>query len=386
MRSLLTAAPIDVLAVETAPRAGARLGDADDVREVHLPIRPALGRLESTRAHRALGALDIARLASLTQRLTSLASGTRGPQPRAPFSALHAVLHSLDFIAAHRTSLRLGLPLFLSVHDDPSYVLRGRAERAYALSRVGEVWQAAEERFVISPEMGMTMCDRYGERSYVTVTDGLEAVEASPRAGVAGRLTVYFMGAAHLSYEDNFNSLFEALARLRRDGVDARLVTRAGDFGFRVDSRGVPIDSRPWAPQAEVVRDLDDVDVAYMPLPFGPAHAEFVRCSMSTKMVTYLGSGVPILFHGPGDAAAANLLRGADAAVIAASPDPGAIVSALSADRDRMARVAGNAVLLARQQFLLPDIRARFWGPIVEPGTRGAPAFADGPRVTQTRP
>jgi hypothetical protein len=194
------------------------------------------------------------------------------------------------------------------------------------------------------------------------------------------------MGAAHLSYEDNFNSLFEALARLRREGVDARLVTRAGDFGFRVDSRGVPIDSRPWAPQAEVVRDLDDVDVAYMPLPFGPAHAEFVRCSMSTKMVTYLGSGVPILFHGPGDAAAANLLRRADAAVIAESPDPGAIVSALSADRDRMARVAGNALLLARQQFLLPDIRARFWTPIVEQRTRGAPAMADGSRVTQVRP
>jgi len=73
--------------------------------------------------------------------------------------------------------------------------------------------------------------------------------------------------------------------------------------------------------------------------------------------------------------------------VIAASPDPGAIVSALSADSDRLARVTGNALALARQQFLISDIRARFWGPIVELA-HGAPghALADGARVTPTRP
>ena len=377
MRSLLAAAPLSVLAVETGPRRGAQVGDGGDVPEIHLPIRPSLGRLESTRAHRVLGVLDIARLGNLTRRVTRVAGGASGPEPRVPARCLHAVLHSLDFIAAHRTASRLQLPLFLSVHDDPSYVLRGRAERAYALRRVGAVWQTAQERFVISPEMGTTMCSRYGERSYVTVTDGLDTVAPSPPPGVAGRLTVYFMGAAHLSYADNFNVLFEALAHLRADGVDARLVTRAGELGFNVNARGVPIDSRPWAPQAEVERDFDDVDFAYMPLPFGPVHAEFVRCSMSTKMVTYLGSGVPILFHGPEDAAAANLLRRGDAALIAGSPDARTVATALSASSDRRTQVADNALRLARQQFLLSDIRSRFWEPILERVAQ--PVLADPP-------
>ena len=31
----------------------------------------------------------------------------------------------------------------------------------------------------------------------------------------------------------------------------------------------------------------------------GPAYP-FVRFSLSTKLVTYLGSGLPIIYHGPG--------------------------------------------------------------------------------------
>jgi hypothetical protein len=366
MRSLLDASASSVLAVETAARRGGQVGDGGNVPELYLPIRPSLGRVESTRANRVLGVLDIARLENLTRRVMSVARGAAGPQPRVPATCLHAVLHSLDFIAAHRASTRLQLPLFLSVHDDPSYVLRGRAERSYALQRAGEAWQAAQERFVISSEMGITMCARYGERSYVTVTDGLDSVASSPHLPVTGRLTVYFMGAAHLSYAENFNVLFEALSRLRSQGVDAKLITRAGGFAFNVETKGVPVESRPWAPQADVIRDFDDVDVAYMPLPFGPAHAEFVRCSMSTKMVTYLGSGVPILFHGPGDAAAANLLRGSDAALIAGSADADALASVLAANGERQTQVAANALRLAREQFLLSDIRARFWKPITD--------------------
>jgi hypothetical protein len=363
--------------VATAPKLDAELGERADVPEIHLPTRPSFGRIESTRAFRALGVLDLVMLDHLAHRLVRLARGRIGPAPRIPATCLHSVPHTLDFAAVQRVSARLQLPMFLSLHDDPGYALKGRAERPYALRRLGEAWRGAQERFVICEEMGLEMCRRYGERSHVIVTDGLETIAPAPRPGVPGRLSVYFMGAANVSYAENFQCLLEALARRREEGIDARLITRAGHFPFPMSSVDVPIESRPWAPQVDVVRDFDDVDVVYMPLPFASGHAELVRFSMSTKMVSYLGSGVPVLFHGPKVSAAGNLLRQADAALPASSLDVREVAGILAFGRDRGATVAGNALRLARQRFLLSDIRARFWQPILEASER-ADAARDG--------
>jgi len=370
MRSLLSDAPAPVLAVSTSPKRSTQIGGHGDVAEIHLPARRSLGRLEGTRAVRVLGLLDLVSLGYNTHRLARLARGGIGPAPQVPATCLHAVPHSLDFAAVQRVAARLRLPMFLSVHDDPGYVLRGRAERLYALRRLGEAWRSAHQSFVICEEMGLEMCRRYGERPYLVVTDGLETIAPSPRPRIAGRLSVYFMGAANIPYAENFQCLLKALARLRAEGIDAKLITRAGRFPYGLACMGVPIESRPWGPQADVLRDFDDVDVVYLPLPFGPDHAELVRFSMSTKMVTYLGSGVPVLFHGPKASAAGNLLRQADAALVADSLDVRTVAEILAFGADRGSVVAENALRLARQRFLLSDVRARFWQPILDASER----------------
>ncbi len=50
---------------------------------------------------------------------------------------------------------------------------------------------------------------------------------------------------------------------------------------------------------------------------------KFARYSLSTKMVTYAGSGVPILYHGPADSAAYELLNKNNARDFAHQPRPG---------------------------------------------------------------
>src|ERR1039458_1259370 len=215
MSSLLSAAPIPSLAVSTSPTHSLQLGGASDIPEVQVAARPAVGRLERTRATRALGMLDRILLGRLADRLARLATGDGGPLPRVASTALHSVPHSLDFVAVRRVAARLQLPMFLSIHDDPGYALRGRAERGYALRQLGEAWRSARQRFVISEEMGLEMCRRYGERSYVIVTDGLQTVASSAHTRTPGKLSVYFMGAPHIEYAENFQCLLNALVRLR---------------------------------------------------------------------------------------------------------------------------------------------------------------------------
>ena len=121
------------------------------------------------------------------------------------------------------------------------------------------------------------------------------------------------MGSIHLSYEANFNALFQALGYLRESGQEVSLTVRGG-FPFPIRNGDVPVEVRPWGTQADVERDLREADFLYLPLPFEPEHQSFVRYSLATKLVTYLGSGLPIVYHGPKHAAAAELLAEHDAA------------------------------------------------------------------------
>jgi glycosyltransferase involved in cell wall biosynthesis len=368
MGSLLRDAPAPVLAVATCGTLPTEHpADTGDVTEVHLPLRRSFGRLERTRATRVLGALDVLAINGLARRLAAVAADSKAPD--ASTMALHAVPHTLDYVAVHRVAARLDLPLFLSVHDDPRWALHGRVDRRYALRQFARAWRGACGRFVISEEMGTEMCRRYGEHPYVIVTDGLDGVPSSPRPQGRGRMKVYFMGSAHLSFAGNFQYLLEALAQLRDDGVDASLVIR-GDLPFRVNSRNVPIETRPWSPQGFPADDLNGVDMAYLPLPFDRAHEEFVRFSMSTKMVTYLGGGVPILFHGPSHSAAGGLLSRNGAALLAHSLDVRSLVETLRSYDSQGPGVTERALRLARTQFGLSDVRARFWEPILEATAR----------------
>jgi hypothetical protein len=118
----------------------------------------------------------------------------------------------------------------------------------------------------------------------------------------------------------------------------------------------------PFASEAQVRKDMESADLLYMPLPFGEANEKFARYSLSTKMVTYAGSGVPILYHGPAASAAYDLLRKNSAAVLLTTLDPEEIAEVLSGlTREKRARIAANALALAGREFMLIDQTRKFW-------------------------
>jgi alkanesulfonate monooxygenase SsuD/methylene tetrahydromethanopterin reductase-like flavin-dependent oxidoreductase (luciferase family) len=112
---------------------------------------------------------------------------------------------------------------------------------------------------------------------------------------------------------------------------------------------------------------MEEVDFLYMPMPFGPEHENFTRYSVSTKMVTYVGSGLPILYHGPTTSAAFDLLRRHKAGIFLTSLSPEEIARSLTelsnAQREAVVR---NALDLARREFMLADQTRKFWGTICD--------------------
>jgi hypothetical protein len=81
--------------------------------------------------------------------------------------------------------------------------------------------------------------------------------------------------------------------------------------------------------------------------------------------VTYLGTGLPIVYHGPGDAAAAMLLRDHAAGELATSPSGAELAATINRAADRGEELAAGALRLGRERFMIEDQRQTFWGGIL---------------------
>ncbi len=327
--------------------------------ESHLPSRPSWGPIEHSR------------LAGLARSSTKLFA----PYFRARLKAfcrqidacaIHALPHTGgDFAEAHTVARELGLPLFISVHDDLAYTSTTPSSAREAAMQ--KAWSEATARFVISDALGREYCRRYGERPFQIVTDGLTSLSPLRAADSANRLRIYFMGLFHMGYEKNLRAFLEAIALYEKAHPDVAvtLTFRCEHIRAQILAGVKPVTVLPFENEEQVQRDLEAADLLYLPLPFGDEHQNFSRFSLSTKMVTYLGSGLPILYHGPTSSAAFQLLQKDAAALFCTTLSPEEIARTLDQITPLERRAAAsNALRLARREFMLADQSRKFWGTI----------------------
>ncbi len=358
LRSLLRDAPVEILSINAS---WIPTPLAHSVREIPLPYRPWLGRIETTRFSTYCQHLNGCFLGRFRRRLSATCLQQH-------VTALHSIAHNWDCFAAYDVASRLGTPFYVSVHDHFSCTLR-HSGASWALKRFRTIWQNANARFAISDELAKEYCDRYGARPYTLITDGVDKPVHSPRASVTNRLHVYFMGLFHIGYTENFRGLLSALGAIaaREPQCEVTLTCRCGALPALSIPSGVNIRTLPFTTsETELAADLDAADLLYLPLHFSKVN--FTRYSLSTKMITYLGSGIPILYHGPEDAAAAHLLRRHEAALFCHTPDPVHLSEVLMASPEKRYSVALSALALARSQFDLSAIRSRFWNSLCSNG------------------
>lgn len=355
LRALLADPPMPVLSVVTATNPPPSV---DQWEELHLPLRPHLGPIEGSRLHGWANAVEVLVAPEGSRRLAA-ALRTRS------VAAVHAVSHGPEFWPALRVARALGVPFLLTVHDDLRYLLRTTPLRSVALRRLGRAWRDADRRFVISHAMGREYATRYGARSYEIVTDGLRDDQIGAPRPPTG-LRIYFAGLFHRGYTDNLIALRRALEPLaaERPPGSVSLTMRCGSLPADLPPSSAPVEVLEFGPERVVAEDMARADLLYLPLMFDEAYRDMTDFSLSTKLVTYLGSGLPILYHGPPRGAAYELLAENDAAVMATSQDPAELRAVLETALERGARVVENALTLARREFRLDEQRRRFWSAV----------------------
>ena len=218
--------------------------------------------------------------------------------------------------------------------------------------------------------LGEEYSSRYGQDDYIVITDGLERVASAPRQRSATDLRIYFMGLFHLDYEPNLKVLLNALARLNEEKIAGQISITLRCGGLRpgfLDGYEKFVRLLPFASEAIVHSDMEQADLLYLPLPFETKYESFVRFSLSTKMVTYLGSGIPILYHGPGNSAVHELLSAHNAALLCTEPALEDLLPMLHRyinSPEYSTEITRNALTLARSDFMLDQVKARFWNAI----------------------
>ena len=334
--------------------------------EIFIKERITFGRLEHTRLAASLNLFRILTWANSRRKLFAAMSRV---QPE----HVHLLLHGLGFKHAFDWCRLHHVPYSLSVHDDIRHLAAFDLWKNRIESWAAEAWREASTRFVISPEMGDEYSRRYGKRDWIQVTDGLDTIAPEPRPRAPKRLHVYFAGGLNVHYEPSFLAFQQGLKLFSREHPDwqVRFIVRGGRRLSGEDENAPPIEVLPFGSQDEVLSDLDSVDLLYLPLSIDPQYANFAKFSLSTKMITYLGSGLPIFYHGPKESAAFQLLQKNHACFSCHSNDPEVISSALKKlDIDRHQKIK-NALQLGRRDFQIAKIRNRFWSALQFPKAHG---------------
>jgi len=336
--------------------------------ESFVPERPHFGRIEYTRFAPWLAHARLLRWRSSGQQLRESLSAW-GPDH------VHAHLHGNGFIHAMDWCAEQDVPLSLSVHDDIRHLTKGDPWAMFIERKAAEAWRKADNCFVISREIGEEYSSRYGARRWIQVTDGLDEMRTAPRPFVAGRLNIYFAGAVNVPYESNLKALQAALKmyKAKFPSVNTKIILRGGRNFSWEDTSAPRIEVREFGTPKDVQMDLTDADVLYLPLSIDKAYENFARFSLSTKLITYLGSGLPIFYHGPAEAAAHRLLQKAQACFPCFENVPDKIcrvLEELPATRDT---VVSNALKLGAENFAIESIRARFWTAIFAATPGGGP-------------
>lgn len=357
LRGLLQADHPPVLSIytgldEVAPLPG--------VEEIYLPRRPELGKLDRSRFHRWMGFFDRVYRSRFESKLKQIIAA-RGVK------YIHVIPHVYDVVPVQRVAAQLGIPCFITVHDDIESTVAGHPFKSEIVRATASIWRSAKAAFAISEEIGQEYCRRYGERHFEVITDGLSTIAEAPKAWDGKSFHLFFMGLFNQGYKENFRVLLDALKIVRAERPEWKITVtaRSGYILCPLQPDDVPVNVVQFSKDVrEAERQMLTADLLYQPMTF--EGESFGRFSMSTKMVSYLGSGIPILYHGPEYAAACKLLAGHQAAVCCTSLDARIMARQLMEAMPGGQEVARHALALARERFMLADQQRRFWQSIRE--------------------
>jgi hypothetical protein len=236
------------------------------------------------------------------------------------------VASQLSMRALERVRSNLPCGFHLSVHDDPaiSAQLGGTRFTPYDQRCFESLVINARSMDCISERMRTMYATRYGRESIV-VTRGFDepVLNADGDAPINEHAEIGIVlagwGDCPAPWPGDFLAAIRSGRKLRNYQV------------YALDPR-VPeephVHRMPRLSEAEFDTFMRSKTIGYACDPITPTGRKFAATSFSTKVVTYIGYGLPFVYHGPEDSTVGDLVKNYKCGVIVESHDPDRILQA----------------------------------------------------------
>jgi len=207
---------------------------------------------------------------------------------------------------------KLHTPWFATVWDPPeSFILSMRIPqwiKKPMLSDFGKILTRVNNLSAVSEMMEVEYAERYKRHSIVLI-QGVAKKEHRPVVRKPHHSDEFRIGfAGNLYAQNEWMAFFAAL-----DTIDWHIGKR--HIILRVFAPVAPpmtggsIEYFPWSNSLDVIRQLSDCDLAYLPYWIDPKYRLLTRLCFPSKFSTYLAAGLPIFFHGPKDSSPAKFME-----------------------------------------------------------------------------
>jgi glycosyltransferase involved in cell wall biosynthesis len=205
--------------------------------------------------------------------------------------------------------------------------------------------------------------DRFGVKAVPVISSYPRAIACTPVAGRRAGEPIVIGMAGQFYAADEWLQLLAALHAVdwTVGGCRASIVAMGPMRPPSMPAANVTF--LGWKSQAEAIRILAGCDFLYCPYPFDPSMEEVARLSFPSKLVLYLASGRPVIFHGPAYSSAADYIASKDCGVLATSLSAESIlheIERLAGDRELYTDMASKAQAAFLEDFTLESMARSF--------------------------
>ncbi len=267
----------------------------------------------------------------------------------------------LDFntVLPFRSLMRLiAAPVHVSVHDDPVIAteLCGYPLPLWLVRRAFVFcYTHAASRDCVSPRMSAEYKKKYGIPA-ITVTRGVRCLPSRHEPSLDKGIKVILGGLASNCTPPWPTNLVEALASLARStGKPVEFHC----FDPAVVQTDPLVKVHQLLPEKEFEEFIRSMHIGYACDPLTSLGRRFAASSLPTKIITYVGFGLPFVYHGPRDSTVGDLLVRYKAGVIVESESVSDIAAGFAEVVANFAPMREACLRAAAEEFDASVIKAR---------------------------
>lgn len=249
---------------------------------------------------------------------------------------------------------KIQLPFHVSVHDDP--ILETAAtQKQKAIRFFKNILTKANSIDVISTRMQRQYLDDYGVAS--TVVTRCIPNDFPQNTAINPSVKAILMGGYGNAAAPWPQPLFDAINLLNAQQNVSLLL---------FDSKLKPYENEyikvfDLLPENEFNAMLTKVDIGYACDDLQAENLQFAQLSLPTKIITYIGAGIPFLYHGPKDSTVGDLIKQYEAGLIVDNNDAQALADGFRKLLSDYAYFRQNCRLATQSLFAQDTVQVQFY-------------------------